>query len=243
MRQFIILSVIMLLSLFVVNCGKDKSSGPSVPDPVASFAESGATVTPATLAFTNTSQNADSYVWRFGDGDTTTITDPTHVYNSHGDYIVILIAKNSTTGKTSTKSQLISITPGSVYIQAIIINSIPFVDSYGAGWDLDSGPDLYPDLDTNAGLILSFSTSYYLDAQPSSLPIRWNLSSQYLIHNWTIAYFVSAWDYDDFSNDDYIGSTNGFIINNVIQTLGYVSSLSIQNSSGIIQATVILRWQ
>jgi PKD repeat protein len=243
MRQLIIVSAILLLSIFVLDCGKDKSSGPSIPDPIASFSESGATVTPATLTFTNTSQNADDYVWHFGDGDSTTITNPWHLYNSHGQYFVTLIAKNSTTGNTSTTSQLISITPGSVYLQAITINSIPFVDPYGAGWDLGSGPDLYPDFDTNTDNILSFSTSYYLDAQPSSLPIRWNLASQYRIYDWNTAYFISAWDYDDFSSDDYIGSTNGFRINNVIQSLGYVTSFSIQNSSGTIRATITLGWQ
>lgn len=47
------------------------------------------------VAFTNTSVNATTYKWLFGDGDTSILTNPTHVYASPGNYNVILIATSS----------------------------------------------------------------------------------------------------------------------------------------------------
>jgi PKD repeat protein len=48
-----------------------------------------------TSYFTNTSTNATSYLWKFGDGATSTQTNPSHTYAAEGDYDVVLIAYNS----------------------------------------------------------------------------------------------------------------------------------------------------
>lgn len=44
----------------------------------------------AEFNFTNTSVNADNYFWDFGDGNTSTVENPTHTYNNFGEYIVSL---------------------------------------------------------------------------------------------------------------------------------------------------------
>jgi len=36
----------------------------------------------ANFVFTNQSQNATAYLWKFGDGDSSTQTDPTHQYEA-----------------------------------------------------------------------------------------------------------------------------------------------------------------
>lgn len=43
---------------------------------------------------TNTSNNADSFHWTFGDGNTSTDTNPIHTYNTDGAYVVTLEAEN-----------------------------------------------------------------------------------------------------------------------------------------------------
>ena len=48
--------------------------------------------TPATVDFTNTSFYANSYYWDFGDGNTSTVSNPSHTYTSFGTYTVSLIA-------------------------------------------------------------------------------------------------------------------------------------------------------
>ena len=46
----------------------------------------------ATVDFTNTSFFSNSYYWDFGDGNTSTSTNPSHTYTSFGTYTVSLIA-------------------------------------------------------------------------------------------------------------------------------------------------------
>jgi PKD repeat protein len=45
-----------------------------------------------TVAFTNLSTNAVSYIWNFGDGNTSTAVNPFHTYAANGIYEVCLIA-------------------------------------------------------------------------------------------------------------------------------------------------------
>jgi PKD repeat protein len=67
------------------------------PKPVADFTvnqvyESGIPV--GTLDFINASSDANSYVWNFGDGNTSTSTNTQHQYNVLGTYSASLIASN-----------------------------------------------------------------------------------------------------------------------------------------------------
>lgn len=48
------------------------------------------------IQFQNTSQLATSYIWNFGDGNTSTQVNPTHTYSNPGVYTVTLIANNPT---------------------------------------------------------------------------------------------------------------------------------------------------
>jgi gliding motility-associated-like protein len=66
-----------------------------VPAPMASFTTNPNPATgtvPLTVTFTNTSTNANSYLWTFGDGTTSTVFSPTHVFNTTGVYTVVLYA-------------------------------------------------------------------------------------------------------------------------------------------------------
>ena len=62
---------------------------------------------PDTVQFSNLSSNASSFIWDFGDGNTSTALSPYHVYTSYGTYDVKLIAvsacgKNDTLTKQSS---------------------------------------------------------------------------------------------------------------------------------------------
>ncbi len=50
-------------------------------------------ITQLPVNFTNTSENAVSYTWDFGDGSTSTLTNPSHTYLNSGSYTVKLVAK------------------------------------------------------------------------------------------------------------------------------------------------------
>lgn len=50
-----------------------------------------------TVGFKNNSQHAKTYLWRFGDGDSSTAAVPTHTYKDTGKFIVTLVAYNPNT--------------------------------------------------------------------------------------------------------------------------------------------------
>lgn len=59
---------------------------------------------PLTVNFTNQSTGGVSYLWNFGDGNTSTQASPTHTYSAYGNYNVTLIVTNSS-GCTDTLLQ------------------------------------------------------------------------------------------------------------------------------------------
>ena len=66
---------------------------------------------PADVSFLNNSYYSNSYYWDFGDGNTSTSTNPTHTYNSFGTYTVKLVATGPLGIDSIIKQQIISIDP------------------------------------------------------------------------------------------------------------------------------------
>lgn len=78
--------------------------------PTANFSGTPTTVCPdQTLWFTNSSIGALSYIWAFGDGQTTTTASPGHSYNNPGTYDVTLIAANGGCRDTIKKTAYITV--------------------------------------------------------------------------------------------------------------------------------------
>ncbi|MEO6454407.1 MAG: hypothetical protein ABIN97_10060 [Ginsengibacter sp.] len=77
--------------------------------PVAGFMYSGPSVVPTTIAFTNTSTYATSYLWDFGDtasgvNNTSTTVNPTHFYKTLAPYPNGTVVKLIATGPGGTDS-------------------------------------------------------------------------------------------------------------------------------------------
>lgn len=64
---------------------------------------------PLSVQFSNTSLNATSYVWVFGDGSSSTAVSPTHIYTTPGVYTVTLTASNPASSQSLTKASLITV--------------------------------------------------------------------------------------------------------------------------------------
>lgn len=74
--------------------------------PTASFTTDNSYLT---ALFTNTSGNAESYMWKFGDGSTSTEASPMHLFSGEGTYTVMLKAVNSCTSDSVESDVVIHI--------------------------------------------------------------------------------------------------------------------------------------
>ncbi len=79
--------------------------------PVADFTPSATIgVVPAEITFTDSSANTPtSWLWDFGDGETSTAQSPTHTYTAAGTYTVSLTATNAYGEDGETKTDLLTI--------------------------------------------------------------------------------------------------------------------------------------
>ena len=72
--------------------------------PIASFSTNVTTgCAPLSVQFNNTSQNAVSYLWTFGNGNTSNLANPSNVYNLSGNWTVTLTAYDAS-GNSNTKT-------------------------------------------------------------------------------------------------------------------------------------------
>lgn len=74
-----------------------------------------------TVAFTNQSTNADSWLWDFGDGQTDTISNPIHVF-APGTYVVCLTARHSC--DTTQFCDTLTVMPTAIHRQSLAVKSI-----------------------------------------------------------------------------------------------------------------------
>src|ERR1019366_2796574 len=123
----------------------------------------------------NTSNNAVSYLWDFGDGTADTLSSPAHTFNAYGNYTVKLIASNACYQDSVIKIQAAQITdkapasadqnicPG----QAVTINA---VDTFGTiNWyDAPTGGNLVTTGTTYTTPALNSTTIYYAEASINS---------------------------------------------------------------------------
>lgn len=157
--------------------GGGGGGGGDYTTPTANFSFTGNNqYAPATVNFTNLSSNATSYLWNFGDGTTSSSTNPTHTYTSGGNYTVTLKATNNAGSNQTSKTVTVKNTPATWTLTKFVLTSYPLTDG-GDNWDwTDAGPDIYFKLyDANNTLIYTSSTKS--DVTESSLPLTWNLSN------------------------------------------------------------------
>jgi len=105
------------------------------------------------VQFTNLSDSATAYLWKFGDGATSTLTSPSHLYNTAGSYIVTLISyRNNPSGNVCTDStkQTVTVTTtqtGLFTVSDSVSNCAPFTvtlvnqnrPAVTTSWDMGDG--------------------------------------------------------------------------------------------------------
>ncbi len=136
--SFLLLGVVALVSLN--SCKKDEEEEPESSDPVASFQYEISPTNFLEVTFTNFSQNATSYLWDFGDGETSTEEDPVHVYAEAGDYTVKLTASNDAS-VSADYSEAITITDPDEAFKLLTGEVSKTWKLYREGVSMSLGPD------------------------------------------------------------------------------------------------------
>ena len=133
------------------------------PNPVAGFNYQKSDLT---VTFTNTSQNANSYLWDFGDGNTSAQTSPVHTYLSGGSYVVNLTSTSNTCGNDVTSQTIILETATANFTanltQVCTAQGVVFTDNSTAAtsWAWNFGAGASPATATTQGPhTVNYSTS------------------------------------------------------------------------------------
>ena len=71
---------------------------------------------PLAVQFTNTSEGGTSWLWNFGDGNTSTSQNPLHTYLTVGSFNVSLTVTNSAGSDNETKNSYITTTPAQYFL-------------------------------------------------------------------------------------------------------------------------------
>jgi len=120
------------------------------PLPVASFTSTDSLLT---VDFTDGSTGATSWAWDFGDGNTSTLMDPSHTYASVGTYTVCLTAANSC-GIDSTCSTVIVLTTG---VEELLSNTSVYPNPFNEQVTVNFGSNLtdvsYTVIDINGKIV------------------------------------------------------------------------------------------
>lgn len=88
--------------------------------------------------------NATSWHWNFGDGDTSNVQNPTHLYSNSGNYTVQLISSDGINIDSISKSVTVYPKPIVDFIYTISVDTVQFIDQSGGtiaywNWDLGNG--------------------------------------------------------------------------------------------------------
>ena len=189
---------------------------------------------PATVNFSNLSSNAGSFVWDFGDGDTSHATSPSHTYNTYGQFTISLIADGGTCGiDTLVQLQYISVDTINPCILSLPTNGTAATQTGCAGQLYDSGGPTgdYTD-NTNATVTIAPVGAASVTLTFTSFSFEQGYDYLYIYDGPTTA-------------SPLIGQYSGFTLPNggTINSSGSSITLRQTSDQGVTEAGFALTWQ
>ncbi|MBK9737745.1 MAG: PKD domain-containing protein [Saprospiraceae bacterium] len=126
----------------------------------------------ASITTTNNSQYATSYLWNFGDGETSTSTNPRHTYSSNGVYTITLSATNNCGTISSTQQITVALAPIASFLpstntslcanQTLSFQSTTTYNPATFLWTFEGGT---PSTSTEANPVVSYVNGGVFDVQ------------------------------------------------------------------------------
>jgi len=140
-RLFVCLHKVSMLGalLLLLSCNEELPGVGSIPDktpPKADFSFSTNDADYKEVSFTNLSLSASGYSWDFGDGNTSTEKDPTHIYQAEGSYEVKLLASDKNNVQSELSQTVAVIEPDEPFTPVILNPSFDEIgeDEYRDHW-------------------------------------------------------------------------------------------------------------
>ncbi|MBC8464562.1 MAG: PKD domain-containing protein, partial [Bacteroidetes bacterium] len=246
---------LLLFPLVFTGCRKDditalddsinNGTDSEVVEPPAHFSFTGANdPAPRKITFTKSSGTVIAWNWDFGDGSTSVLASPSHIYTSGGSYSATLTAYGEeNTQDIISKTVAIGNKPTMLKITSLKIWSIPFVNDNGVSWDLLDGPDVYFKIYKGSSELMS--STYYSDVTSGDLPLNWtNVFPLYLTSLYS-QHTISVYDYEIIGGaDDFIGGYS-FAPSNSMPTNGvssYPSYIDLSLSGSDVSITLYVEW-
>lgn len=229
MKPFLFLMALEALLFF--SCSKSDENAA----PLVNFTFSGSEqFAPDSVAFRNLSLNATSYLWDFGDGNTSTLENPMHTYITGGNFTVTLTATGA--GMADSYQQPITIkrTPVGFTVNSVLIKQFPNKKPDGSSWDSDGPPDIYIAIGKNtdsSNYIYTSPTVYENATSPGNYYFPLNIPLAF--QSWRVAIYDR--DGSGIPLDDLVGEVN------LSSSLAYPAGYEVTNGS--IDLVVNLTWQ
>jgi PKD repeat protein len=236
-------SLLLLSCVSLISSCKKSSSDTPPATPVASFTYSFtiSAYAPAQVGFTNTSTNAATYNWDYGDGNSSTVFSGTHTYAAGGDYTVTLTATGNGGSNTATTAIHVLNSPTIAKITSIQLTAYPAHDSTGANWDASDGPDIYFRIYKDTSIVANYDTTVFNNR--TSPPVLLDLGAnpfQVSSSSFTTIYSIAIFDKDSLPPDPLMGTMVGFSISDYTTTNPSSFNVTYDNS---IKFTLGISWQ
>ncbi|HAA14821.1 MAG TPA: hypothetical protein DCE41_25285 [Cytophagales bacterium] len=172
-------------------------------------------------------------------------------------YTVRYLLDNSlfaTGGITEYTAQTCTIDPEEVSIRRVRVEQFPPSDNSGYSWDSFTNgfdPDIYWVLYEYIESSESFNILTSLDtdlrkenATSANVPFSWGLSVPYKLPDWETKVFVlGLWDYDSFSDDDYLGGVVLYMPDLLPTSGQFPNEVTLANEDAGIRITLELLWE
>lgn len=121
---------LMAVAAIVLTGCKESKDEPVYPEPEIKAEFEYIIQQPMTVVLTNTSENANTFRWSFGDGEISYDRNPIHRYKKKGVYEIQLTASRVNKGQQSAYATVKVEEPTKIYISGFTVGKIPYENQY-----------------------------------------------------------------------------------------------------------------